>query len=67
VTFTASSGSVSVSKVKTNAKGRASTKWTLGAKAGTQTLRASVAGTPARAALEAKATAPAAAVKKKKP
>ena len=67
VTFVPVGGSVAVSKVKTDAKGRASTKWTLGAKVGVQTLRASVAGTAAKAALEAKVAAPAAAVNKKKP
>jgi hypothetical protein len=53
VTFTAAGGSLSESKVKTDAKGRASTRWTLGSKVGTQTLTASVSGTTARATLEA--------------
>jgi adhesin/invasin len=53
VSFTVSSGTVSTAKVRTDAKGRASTKWTLGTRVGTQTLTASVAGTAARATLEA--------------
>jgi hypothetical protein len=53
VSFSAAGGSVSTAKVKTDAKGRASTKWTFGTKVGTQTLTASVAGTSVRATLEA--------------
>jgi hypothetical protein len=60
VSFTVTGGSVSVTKVKTDARGRAATRWTFGAKAGKQVLTASVSGTPARATLEAEVSAPAA-------
>ena len=53
VSFTTAGGSVSTARVKTDAKGRASTKWTLGARAGAQTLTAAVSGTSARATLAA--------------
>ena len=53
VAFSAAGGSVSTAKVKTDARGRASTKWTFGTKVGTQTLTAAVSGTTARATLEA--------------
>jgi adhesin/invasin len=56
VTFTPTGGTVSAATVKTDATGRASTKWTLGPKVGPQTLTATVKGTPAKAALEVKAT-----------
>jgi adhesin/invasin len=60
VAFTAGSGgSVSAAKVKTDAKGRAATKWTFGAKVGAQTLTASVASTSAHTTLEADVTKPA--------
>ena len=61
VAFSAAGGTVSVAKVKTDAKGRASTKWTFGTKVGTQTLTASVSGASARATLEAAVTKTAAA------
>ena len=61
VAFSAAGGTVSAAKVKTDAKGRASTKWTFGTKAGTQTLTASVSGTSVRATLEAAVTKTAAA------
>jgi hypothetical protein len=57
VTFSASGGTVSPVTVQTDATGRAATKWTLGARVGPQTLTALVKGTPAKAALEVKATA----------
>lgn len=63
VTFTAAGGSVSAGKGKTDARGRASTTWTFGSKAGAQTLTASVSGAPARATLEAGVTKPATAIK----
>jgi adhesin/invasin len=53
VAFTTAGGSVSQAKATTDARGRATTKWTFGSKVGTQTLTASVSGTPARATLEA--------------
>ncbi len=53
VGFTTSGGSVSAAKVKTDAKGRASTRWTLGTRVGAQTLNASVSGASVRATLEA--------------
>jgi hypothetical protein len=56
VNFAAPGGSVSQAKVKTDAKGRATTRWTLGSKVGMQTLSASVSGTPAKATLDVDAT-----------
>jgi hypothetical protein len=58
VLFRASAGTVSVPSAKTDAKGRASTMWTLGPKAEQQTLTASVAGTSVKAAVEVVVTAP---------
>ena len=55
VTFSAASGSVTPLKATTDAKGRASARWTLGSKAGTQTLTASVKGTAAKASLKVEA------------
>jgi len=52
VSFAAPGGTLSQAKVKTDAKGRATTRWTLGPKVGVQTLTASVSGTPAKATLE---------------
>ena len=56
VTFAAAGGSVSETKAKTDAKGRASTRWTFGTKIGAQTLTASVTGVPLRATLAADVT-----------
>jgi adhesin/invasin len=53
VTFSAAGGTVSVLKAITDAKGRASTKWTFGPRVGAQTLTASVVGIPVRATLAA--------------
>ena len=61
VTFASASGTVSPLKATTDAKGRASTKWTLGSKVGPQTLIASVKGTSAKATLELEASKSAAA------
>ncbi len=55
VSFASASGTVTPPKATTDAKGRASTRWTLGGKSGTQTLTASVKGTSARATLEVQA------------
>jgi hypothetical protein len=60
VTFTVTAGRVTPAAVKTDATGRAVTKWTLGATPGTQRLTAVVKGTPARAQLQVKTVAPAA-------
>ena len=57
VSFAAATGSVAPRKATTDAKGRATTKWTLGARAGAQKLTASVSGTAAKAILEVEATA----------
>jgi hypothetical protein len=68
VVFATTTGTVSPATVKTDAKGRAATKWTLGAKAGVQRLSATVRGTTIKATLEVKAAAPAAtAATRKKP
>ena len=56
VSFASTSGAVSPLKATTDAKGRASTKWTLGTRVGPQTLTASVKGTTAKATLELDAT-----------
>ena len=52
VVFKPSGGTVSAASAKTDAKGRASTTWTLGPNATSQILTASVAGTTAKATLE---------------
>ena len=54
VTFTASAGLVSPKTVKTDATGRAVTKWTLGPKTTAQTLTAVVKGVATNAVLEVK-------------
>ena len=56
VTFTTASGTVSPAKATTDAKGRATVRWTLGSKVGPQTLTATVRGTPAKATLELEAS-----------
>ena len=56
VSFASTTGNVSPLKATTDAKGRASTKWTLGSKAGPQSLTATVRGTTAKATLELEAT-----------
>lgn len=66
VTFSVAAGTVSPLKATTDAKGRASAKWRLGAKTGAQTLTAAVKGTAAKATLElqaAKAATPATATR----
>ena len=54
VTFTASTGTVSPTTVKTDATGRAVAKWLLGPGTAAQTLTAVVKGTTAKAVLEVK-------------
>lgn len=58
VSFTVKTGSVSPVHVMTDAQGIASTRWTLGATAGEQSLTASVRATGARATLTVKASTP---------
>jgi hypothetical protein len=48
IRFAARSGRVSPERVMTDAQGRARTRWTLGAKPGSQTLEAAVVGTALR-------------------
>jgi hypothetical protein len=57
VTFAASVGKVAPSNVKTDAKGAAASRWTLGSKPGTQRIVATVKGSTARDTLVIKATA----------
>ena len=58
VVFGVSAGSAAPLRVMTNAKGQASTKWTPGAKAGEQTLTATVRGTTVRTAAAVEVRAP---------
>lgn len=58
IVFAVSGGAVSAARVMTNAQGLAATRWTLGPKAGEQTLTATVRGTAAKAALVVQAIAP---------
>ena len=59
VAFKARSGSVTPAAAATDSLGVATVRWTLGAKAGTQTLEAALAGAKLRTALQVQATAPA--------
>ncbi len=48
VVFAAAAGSVTPARVMTDAKGQASTRWTLGAQSGDHALTATVRGTTVR-------------------
>lgn len=55
--FTVSAGTVSAARVMTSEKGLAATRWTLGPRAGEQTLTAVVRGTAAKTTLTVQASA----------
>ena len=58
ILFATKQGTVAPARVMTDARGRARTRWTLGAKPGDQTLAAAVSGTRVRTSGTVRAVAP---------